>query len=120
VIKKDFVYADASARRLISDLSVFTRKKSPLNVLVAATSISFTGRASTAMPTGPDGTIRCSAGWRHWALGLSARKPQMAGEPSRGLTSYYAEQQCSNFYARHQTPTTCPATRFRVRIGALR
>jgi exonuclease III len=104
----DFDYADASVHRLISDLSVFTRKTSRLDILVAGDLNIFYGH-------GEHGDAYWAARYdtvfsRMTALGFRFVGPQA---PNGRRAEPWPEElprtsdNVPTYYAKHQTPATC-------------
>ncbi|MFZ2019844.1 MAG: hypothetical protein WAU90_14355, partial [Methyloceanibacter sp.] len=88
ITKGDFIYADASVHRLISDLSVFATKRQHQNILVAGDLNVLHGHGEHGDAYWAVGMKPCSAGWRCWDSSLWGRNGRTGGAQSHGRMSF--------------------------------
>jgi len=89
--RSNFIYADASVHRLISDLSVFVSKRQRQNILVAGDLNVLFGYGEHGDAYWAVGMKPCSAGWRRWVSSSSGPNGLTGGAQSHGRMSFHAQ-----------------------------
>jgi hypothetical protein len=102
-----FIYADASAHRLLSDLTPLLTGRRDERLVVAGDSTSFSGTASTATPTLPRAISPCSTALGRWDCASSVRRRREGGRRIRGRQELPRDSlKVPTFYHSRQTPAT--------------